>query len=242
MPFRMLLIGCLLLAMPAYASATPDNQALRMYGPGGPHHVLKECADLFKEKHGIEVQVFKLMPHALAKKLPEDGDLYYGGAEYMLDEFHQKHPGILDLDTVERLHPRRIGIIVRKGNPLGIRHLDDLGRNGVDLLDVNLENMRHFYGRHAGGIGNVRRFEYTGQQGVEAWQSTRELDAWVTYRSWHLLLEHDSEFIEIPGEQALRYIPVALTERTPRQQQAKAFIDFLKSDEARQIFAEHGWE
>lgn len=69
-----------------------------------------------------------------------------------------------------------------------------------------------------------------------------ELDAWVTYKSWHVGLEEETDFIEIPGAHALRYTPVALTTRTPHRREARQFIAFLKSPEARSIFVAHGWE
>lgn len=232
----------LLLATSTFASTTPGKPTLRVYGPGGPHHVLEECAVLFEARHGINVEVIKAFPHVLAQKLPEDGDLYYGGAEYMLEEFHRQNPGVIAMETTEKLHPRRIGIIVRKGNPHHIRGLDDLARDGVHLLDVHLEKMRSFYDLPHNGIGKILSFEFTGQQGFKAWQAKPELDAWITYRSWFRQMQNDAEFIEIPGEKALRYIPIALTERTEQPQKAKAFIAFLKSEEARQIFLEHGWD
>jgi accessory colonization factor AcfC len=218
------------------------TKVLRVYGPGGPHHVIQECADLFLERSGVDVAVIKALPYDLKRKLPEDGDIYYGGAEYMLEEFDRQNPGILDVSTTEKLHARRIGIIVRKGNPLNINGVDALKRKEVDLLDVKLEKMRHFYGDPSGGLGYVNRLEYTGRQGLSAWISSPDLDAWVTYKPWHTLISDDADFIEIPGDKAIRYTPVALTNRTIYREEAIAFINFLKSDEARLIFAEHGWE
>lgn len=238
----MLLGGFILQVATATASTDTSNKVLRVYGPGGPHHVLQECADLFLEKSGVDVAVIKALPYDLKRKLSEDGDIYYGGAEYMLEEFDRQNPGVLDVSTVEKLHARRIGIIVRKGNPLNINGVDALSRKEVDLLDVKLERMRHFYGDPSSGLGNVNRLEYTGRQGLSAWTSSPNLDAWVTYKSWHALISEDADFIEIPGNKALRYTPVALTHRTIYRQEAMAFINFLKSDEARLIFAEHGWE
>lgn len=239
---RLATAGGLLLALAAGAAGETSSTVLRAYGPGGPHHVLEDCADLFKAKHGVEVDIIRALPHELERRLSEDGDLYFGGAEYMLEEFDRRNPGVIDLTTVERLHPRRIGIIVRKGNPLGIEDLDDLRREGVDLLDVKLENMRHFHLGPNDGHGNIRHFEYTGQRGVAAWRFTPELDAWITYRSWHATLGDQADFIEIPGDQGIRYTPMALTRRTPHRAAAAAFISFLKSDEARRIFIEHGWD
>lgn len=117
-----------------------------------------------------------------------------------------------------------------------------LSREEIDLLDVKLERMRHFYSNPTDQLRNVRRLEYTGRQGLSAWLNSPKIDAWVTYKSWHALIPDDADFIEIPGNESLRYTPVALTHRTTYEQEALAFITLLKSDEARLIFAEHGWE
>ena len=237
-----LVIGCLLLQVTTVgASTNASSKVLRVYGPGGPHHVIEECAKLFTEKHGVSIAVIKAFPHDLEKKLREDGDIYYGGAEYMLEDFARSNPGVLDLTSRENLHPRRIGVLVRKGNPLDIMGTECLSEAGVEILDVKLENMREFHGKSSGLSSNIRRFEYTGQQGASAWLSTPEIDAWVTYKTWHLFLEENSDFIEISGAAGLRFTPIALTQQTPHRQAATKFISFLKSEEARQIFEEHGW-
>ena len=234
--------GCLLLISTATASADTPDKVLRAYGPGGPHHVLQECADLYMKITGVDVAVIKALPYDLERKLPEDGDIYYGGAEYMLEEFDRQNPGVLNMGSSEKLHARRIGIVVRRGNPLKINGIECLSREGVDLLDVKLERMRLFYNDPSDGLRNVSRLEYTGRQGLSAWVSSPDLDAWVTYKSWYTMISEDAEFIEIPDDKALRYIPIALTHRTTYQREAVEFINFLKSDEARLIFAEHGWE
>lgn len=235
-------IGCLLLQVStAGASTELSTKVLRVYGPGGPHNVMEECAKLFTESHGVNVVVIKALPHDLEKRIRVDGDIYYGGAEYMLEDFHRRNPDVLDLTSLEYLHPRRIGVLVRKGNPLGIQGTDCLDENGVALMDVKLENMREFHGTSSGISSNIRRFEYTGQQGARAWRTSPEIDAWVTYKTWHLSLEAESDFIEIPGESGQRFTPIALTQTTPYRQDALKFITFLKSEEARQIFEQHGW-
>jgi accessory colonization factor AcfC len=231
-------VGLLGAALPVSAS-TPT---LRVYGPGGPHHVLEECAEIFEQRHGIAVVVAKARPDTLADQIRSDGDIYYGGAEYMLYEFDRLNPGVLDTESTELLHPRRVGIVVRKGNPRNIRGPEDLQRQGLDLIDVKLENMRRFHGSGDKINSNIRRFVFTGQDGVAAWRRHPEVDAWVTYRSWHRLLDAEADFIEIPGAAALRYIPVAVTRHTPRREAALTFIDFLQSAEARAIFLDHGWD
>jgi accessory colonization factor AcfC len=234
--------GLLLLqASVAVSSSIDSDKTLRVYGPGGPHEVIEKCAKLFKARHGVNVDVVKAFPHNLERRLREDGDLYYGGAEYMLEGFDRKNPGVLDMSSAQLLHPRRIGIIVRKGNPLQIDGVEDLTLNEVRILDVKLENMRHFHGADSGLSYNIRRFEYTGKQGADAWLDDLELDAWVTYKTWHFTLQNESEFVEIPGDAGLRYTPVAVTQHSQMRQEASRFISFLKSEEARTLFEQHGW-
>jgi accessory colonization factor AcfC len=241
--FKLMLYGVFLLQVAtATASTGTQDKVLRVYGPGGPHQVLLECADLYFERTGVNVAVIRALPYDLERNLPKDGDIYYGGAEYMLEDFDRKNPGVLVVSTAEKLHARRIGIIVRKGNPLSINGVDALSGEAVDLLDVKLEKMRNFYGNPANKLGNVSHLVYTGRQGLSAWLSYPDLDAWVTYKSWHALISEDADFIEIPSDNALRYTPVALTTRTMYRQEAMAFINFLKSKEARIVFAKHGWE
>ena len=222
-------------------NADSSEKILRVYGPGGPHRAIVECAKLFMERHDILVEVIRALPHDLETRLPQDGDIYYGGAEYMLDDFNRMNPGILNMTTLETLMPRQIGIIVRKGNPLNIRGIADLSREDVDLLDVKLENMRHFYNNPGNTLQNVARLEYTGRQGALAWNASPEIDAWVTYKTWYVSLAQDSEFIEISTDDAKRHLPIVLTGRTHHQQEAMAFISFLKSDAAAGILQKHGW-
>lgn len=234
----------ILLQLAATADALSEKPArtLRVYGPGGPHQVLSECAKVFSERYGIDVTVIKALPHDLDERVKHDGDIYYGGALCMLEAFDERNPGVLDMASLEQLYPRQVGIIVRKGNPLAIKGLDCLSREEVDLLDVKLENMRHLHGSRPGASKNLRHFVYTGSQGLSTWRSHPDIDAWVTYRSWHLKLQENEEFIEIPGESAFRATPVVMTKHTPYPQEARQFIEFLKSGEAYEIFQEHGWD
>lgn len=235
-----MLTGLLVGASPAATAEGAPPATLTAYSPGGTHEALAACAERFRQKYGVRVDVVKASPAEMSWKLRTDGDLYFGGAEYMLKDFVRANRGVLDLHSAQSILPRRVGIVVRKGNPLEIKGTECLQRGDVDLLAAQLEKMSPFHppGRDGGALRRV----YTGQEGLAAWRSDPELDAWVTYRSWHVQLEEETEFIEIPGDRALRYTHVAATSRTPHRKAARDFIAFLKSPEARQIFAEHGWE
>jgi accessory colonization factor AcfC len=240
--FPALLAAALFGVGTAAASMVGPVEHLLAYSPGGTHHVLVECAALFEKSHGVKVDVLKASPAEASWRFREEGDLFFGGAEYMVGDFVRRNPGVLNTRTVENLYARRIGIVVRKGNPLDIRGLESLRREDVDLLAVQLERMARFHPVDSERGEGVSRMVYTGQEGVAAWRSTPALDAWVTYKSWHVDLRGETDFVEVPGDDALRYTQVALTHRTPHRQAAREFVAFLKSPEARQVFVEHGWE
>lgn len=238
-----LIVGLFLGAAATDARADLPHTALRVYGPGGPHEALSECATLYRELHGELVLVYKAGPGgSLSRQVAMDGDLYYGGADFMLEEFDRSNPGVLDLQSVERLHPRRVGIVVRKGNPLGIHALEDLYRTEVSVLKARLEKVSDFHDEEMCPGGSPHPVAHNGSDALKAWRSNPEIDAWITYRSWHAVLAQEADFVEIPDDSALRFTPIAITAATPHREAAEKFIAFLKSPEARHIFREHGWE
>lgn len=234
--------GILLCALSAPAPADQSHPALRVYGPGGPHEALSECATLYRRLHGDAVLVLRSGPVTMSQKVALDGDLYYGGAEFMLEEFDRDNPGVLDRATVAFLYPRRVGIIVRRGNPLGIRSLTDLDRAGVRVMKVTLEKVSEFHEVSTDPDGSRHPVAHSGEEALKAWRADPDIDAWITYRSWHRVLAAEADFIEIPDERALRFTPIAITAATPHRAKAAKFIAFLKTPEAGRIFAEHGWD
>jgi accessory colonization factor AcfC len=236
------LAGLVLCALGSPASADQSPPALRVYGHGGPREVLSECAALYGAMYGVAVEVCRVGPGALSRKVAQDGDLFYSGAEFMLEDFDRGNPGVLDMESLEQLHPRRLGIIVRKGNPLAIRRIEDLRRDGIVVLKAGLEGISEFHDETAGADGTPHPVAHRGSDALKAWRADPEIDAWITYRSWHALLAAETEFIEIPDDGALRFTPIVITSRTPRRREAEQFIAFLKSPEARQIFRKHGWD
>lgn len=234
--------GLLLFATSARVAADQPHADLRVYGPGGPHEVLSECATVYRLMHGETVSVVRGRPGYLDRVVELDGDLFYGGAEFMLRDFDRRNPGVLDLQTVELLYPRQVGIIVRKGNPRGIRSLADLDRGGIRVMKAALENMHEFHGEQLADRQSSLPEPLAGSDALKAWRSDPTIDAWITYRSWHRALAAEAEFIEVTAANALRFTPIAITAATPHREMAERFIAFLKSPQAKRIFAEHGWD
>jgi len=214
--------------------------SLTVYGPGGPYEAVRACADIFAAGSGLTVDVRAGEPAEQAEQAAKDGDVYYTGAEYMMDDFLRDYPGVLDDSAIIYPAARRMGIIVRQGNPKGVAGLDDLAAPGLRILDVRLENMGELRGA---ANANVAVFVTTGRQGLAAWKASKDLDAWVTYRTWAgQLAPGEGEFIPIDDARGVRRIPVTVMRNAPHPGPARAFLEFLKTDEARAVFLTNGYE
>jgi accessory colonization factor AcfC len=215
-------------------------EKLLAVGPGGPYEAMKEAAEAFSRLKGVAVKVVKGPPE---KWFEQQADLIYGGAPNMLEDFMAAHPQAIEPGSLGNVYKRQIGIIVRKGNPKRIKELADLGRESIKVLDVRLETMGEFQNTVANRTEHIYRSVNTGEQGKEAWQSLPELDAWITYKSWHVVLSGETEFIPLTSVSgSLRPTPMAITTWSKKKNLARDFILFLKSEVGHAIFQRRGWE
>lgn len=93
---------------------TSAERTLFVYGPGGPLSPMQEAAARFGKAHGVKVVVTGGPEVKWVGKAQQDGDVVYGGAEYMLSQLAMKHPTLVDRATREGLYVRPSGILVRK--------------------------------------------------------------------------------------------------------------------------------
>lgn len=146
---------------------------------------MKECAAAFTRQTGLAVDVTAgPEPKWLAQDM-QDADLVYGGAEYMLTQTALTHPGFLDDSSRTSLYARESAVLMRLGNPLRIKRLEDLARAGVRLLDVNgagqmgmTEDMARIPALIANLQHNTKTSVKTSAEAVDLWQQKpRDYDA-----------------------------------------------------------------
>ena len=232
-------IGALVLASWGSGEiAAAQDKVLHVYGPGGPLGPMEECAQLFSKAKGVEVKVTAGPEATWLDQARKDADLIFGGAEYMLTDFILRHPEMVDPKTRTSLYVRPAGILVRKGNPKRIRSLYDLTRDGIRILDVNGAGQVGLWEDLAGPYGiipeiqkNIALSVTSSAEAVEKWQTMPELDAWITFESWHYRLKDDTELVEMPKARKIyRGTPIAVTFNSKQKDLAQKFIGFLKSD------------
>ncbi len=227
-----------------------QDKTLNVYGPGGPLGPVKECAEIFSKAQGAEVKVVAGHTFQWIDQAKQNADNIFGGAEYMLTEFIQKYPGLVDEKTRTSLYIRPAGILVRKGNPKKIRNLADLTKDGVKIIDVNGAGQVGLWEDMAGAKGlilgiqkNIALSVTTSAEAIEKWKSMPELDAWITYESWHYRLKDITDLVRLPAkERTYRGTPIAITTITKNKELADKFIEFLKTEKAHKVFQKWGWK
>jgi accessory colonization factor AcfC len=245
---KLILTTMLLIAISKMAYTQPDT--LHVYGPGGPLSAITECAKLFTIKTGIPVKVSGGPEPKWLAQAQQNADVIYGGAEYMLTQFIQSHPGMVDASTRTELYKRAVVILVRPGNPKHISVFKDLSKPGIHILDVNGAGQLGLWEDIAGKenlIGGIQKniagsFANTAL-GIEAWKKDSSYDAWITYASWHNNLKTLTQAVTLPVNLRLyRGTPIALAQNSKHVAQGNEFIKFLKTEQGHLIFKQWGWE
>jgi accessory colonization factor AcfC len=235
------------LAGPGMAAA--QEKVLQVYGPGGPLGPMQESGRMFSQAHGMEVRVTAGPTPKWIEAARQNEDLIFGGAEYMLTEFILKNPDLVDPKTRTSLYVRPAGILVRPGNPKKIKSLKDLTRTGVRIVDVNgagqlglWEDLAGVHGLIPGIQKNIVLSVGSSAEAIDKWKTRPELDAWITYESWHYRLKEVTDLVRLPRAQRLyRGTPIAITSRSQQRDPAQQFIDFLKTPAAHAVFQKWGW-
>jgi len=203
---------------------------------------MRECADRFSERTGITVKVTVGTPPQWIEKARQDGDLIFEGAEYMLNDFVKAYPELVDESSITGLYARPVAILVRQGNPEGIRDLHDLTGNAMKIMVVTQENMDEVYNHVPRIQYNVVMPVLTGKQAERTWKAMSELDVWITYESWRQALNDEADIVKVRGrERCLRLTPVAIMRTSKNRKRIEEFVAFLKSQEAHTLFQKWGW-
>ena len=150
---------------------------------------------------------------------------------------------------------------VRKGNPKGIRTWDDLVEDGVEVIEPNpftsggaRWNVMAAYGTqlelgksHEQAVAYLGElFKHVSVQDKSARESLQTFtggkgDVLLAYENEAILAREKGEELDyvVPEQTILIENPVAVTQDAPEQ--AAAFLDYIRSEEAQRVFGEAGY-
>ena len=246
----MFILIAIFLSSETESKAQNTADTLYVYGPGGPFGPINECALLFGKQHSIEVKVAAGPEANWIQNAVKNADIIFGGAEYMLTQFMMKHPELIDKQTRVELYKRGAAILVRPGNPKGIKTMKDLTAPGIKILDVNgagqfglWEDIAGKQNLIAGIQQNIGQSYENTALGITGWKSDNTYDAWISYGSWHYRLKDITQMIRLPTNlNVYRGTPIAVTTLTHHKELAEKFLQSMLTDQGHTVFKKWGWE
>jgi sulfate transport system substrate-binding protein len=152
---------------------------------------------------------------------------------------------------------------VRKGNPKGIKTWDDLVKDGVEVIEPNpftsggaQWNVMAAYGAqlqqgktHEQAVAYLLElFKHVSVQDKSAREALQTFtggkgDVLLAYENESILAQEKGEELDyvVPEETILIQNPVAVVNETANPEQAAAFLDFIRSEEAQRVFGKAGY-
>ncbi len=252
MLFNVALIAAALGSMAFTAEAQIQNDPLHVYGPGGPAPAMREAAKAYEARTGRVVAVVAGPTSQWLEAAKADGDLIFSGSETMMTDLANALDGRVKTDAVEPLYLRASVILVRPGNPRGIDGLEDLFQPGHRALVVNGAGQNGLWEDMAGRTGDIAKvqalrrnivvYARNSAEARQAWISDPTLDAWITWDIWQVANPDLADAVEVEETYRIyRDTGAVVTEAGRQDPDARAFLDFLKSEEGAAIFGRWGW-
>lgn len=242
---------CILLS--ALPKASAAETVLHVYGPGGPAPAMREAAEAFGKRSGVEIDIIAGPTPVWKNEAVKNADLIFSGSEYMMTDFAQKAlPNLIDAGTIHALYLRPAAILVRPGNPKHIAGIKDLARNGLKIIVVQGAGQVGLWEDVAGRTkntalleklrGNIGLFAPNSAEAKKRWKSDPSYDAWLIWTIWQKADPASADLVRIEPQYAIyRPCDIALTKRSTNKALGKAFSDFLRSPAGRAIFVKWGW-
>jgi accessory colonization factor AcfC len=233
-------------------AAAFGQDVVRLYGSVGPSPAMEEAAMLFATRSEVKVEVVSGPRHVWRDKAALNADLMFSSADFMMSDYARSMDLHIDNDTITPLFLRPSAILVRPGNPKQINDFPDLVRPGVNVMVVNSAGATGLWEDMAGKLEDIRTvralrknivvFAANSDEAMMAWKANADIDAWITWNTWHIPLRGRAELVPVSKDyRVLRTCSIALTERGKAKPAAVQFFEFLKSPEAAGIFDTWGW-
>jgi molybdate transport system substrate-binding protein len=212
----------------------------------------EELAKIFEQKTGVKVDlVFGGSGYVLSQMiLAKQGDIYFPGSSDYMEMAKKK--GVVFTETEKYVVYLVPAINVQKGNPKGIKSLQDLTRPGLRVAIANpggvcvglyaVETIEKVFTPAEKAAFKRNLVNYT--ESCEKTATAISLKAADAVLGWSVFQYWDPQRIEtVPLKKheitRIGYIPVAVSKFTKNSALARKFIDFLVSREGVAVFKKY---
>ena len=238
------LAACLLSA----GCSGPDEDTVVLYAGAGLRNAINPAIEAFEKKHGIKVVVDyagsgTILATAKEKRL---GDLFMPGDVWYVEELDRQAGLIVDETKTPVAYFVPV-ILVRKGNPKGIKTLADLF--GADVRVALGSAQACQIGRLSTKLlakNGLDRAKLTPMESLTVnelgvWVDTRKVDAAIVWDATAANYATSCQAIPIPTEKnIISRVVVGLMTTSSQPDKARKFIEFLTSKPGQAILNAHG--
>ena len=232
------------------ADNTPSGKKeLLLYCGAGIRPPADDLIDAFSKEYGVKIVTDYAGSEVLLSKIKitGQGDLYMPGDKYYIDQADQAGM-ILSRYPVSYWIPT---ILVRKGNPKGIKTLEDLLQPGlkVGLGDPNVcaigritRKILAKNGISSESIAQNLLFQSLTVNELGMQIQAKALDAVIVWDAMARYYAQYGDQIPIPPEKnVISAVQIGVLKFTENSELAEKFVAFLTSERGREIFAKHNY-
>ena len=158
----------------------------------------------------------------------------------------------IDTSSIKPLYIRPSTILVRPGNPKAIGGIRDLSSGQFKIMVVGGAGQVGMWEDVVGRTGDLRLlagfrknivdFADNSGHALKKWKADPSIDAWLIWNHWQVAHPDIADQVAVEPELTIwRSMDVALTTTGTKKPAAKAFIEFLTSPQAEDVFRKQGW-
>jgi accessory colonization factor AcfC len=213
---------------------------------------MKELAAAYARAKGTTVEIVAGPTNTWLAQAKADAHIVFSGSESMMTGFVAAFEDQLQADTIDPLYLRPATLLVRKGNPKGIKGLRDVAKPGVKLIVTEGAGQVGMWEDVAGRSGEIGLLKGIRANIVEnaansalarkSWVEKPDIDAWLIWNHWQIANPDIADQVAIEPELTIwRATSIAITKRGAAAPEAKAFAAFIASAEGEAVFRKWGW-
>ena len=244
---RVLCLSALLLIVSVGCSRDDESKkkSLKLYAGAGMRRGVDALVAAFEKRTAIRVDVDYGGSGMIISRAGEDpdADLFMPGDVWYVDRLQEKKGVIASKSAVAYFVPV---ILVQKGNPEKINTLKDFFRPGIRVALGNPDacqigrTTKKIFTKAGLDTGKLHPKESLTVNELGVWVKMHDADAAVVWDAIAANIAKDTDIIEIPESQnIISRVVIALMTTSHNKKSAQKFIDFLLSEEGREILKAH---
>ncbi|WMJ79738.1 molybdate ABC transporter substrate-binding protein [Clostridium sp. MB40-C1] len=224
-----------------------ENKSLLVYCGAALRKPMDEVGKKFQEKYGVQIKyTYGACEQNLSQiQVSKKGDVYIPGSLNYYEVIKEKKLSDYKKDVAYHVPV----IAVPKENPKNIKHLEDLGKEGVKVI---LGNESTAVGKISKKVlGKNKLYDKVKKNVVVTTATANEIvvdlkmkkgDASILWEE-NAFNAKDIKAIQIPKDKsAISTIPACVLNSSQDKELSKKFVDFVVSSEEKDIFKKYGFK